>query len=359
MDKINNALRVLSENSFLMVFTFDPKSGILGYMNHSFRFFSKFLKNSINFWEILKYADTEESNLLRRDILNISESPIEKRVIKISFEGNIKYLKMSIYQYNISKNQMNVGYAEDITDEIEFQQNILLHNAKKNAILNILSHDISGSLATVKNLTKLASEKVQKNDFKSIELALASINDICSSNMSLISSFLKKEFITSLSIPLNLVRTDLVVCLKNLIKQYSAMESSTGINFILQCESSSLFLYVDEDKFIQIMNNLISNSLKFTHKGGYVIISVRDLGETINISVKDTGIGIPQEMKSQIFNKFSNSKRPGINGESTNGIGLWVVKTVVEWMGGGIKCESVENQGCEFIIDLPKRGGIS
>lgn len=356
MDQINNPLWVLSENSFLMVFSFDPKSGILKYMNHSFRFFLKYLNNSINFWEILEYVDKEARETLRRDIFKISETPIEKRVIKISVEGNIKFLKISIYQNNNFKDQMNVGYAEDITEEVEFQQNILLHNAKKNAILNILSHDISGSLATIKNLTELASDNVKNNDYKSIELVLDSINDICYSNMSLIKSFLKKEFITSLSIPLNLVRTDLVICLKNFLNQYSAMESTTGIKFILKYQSLSLLLNLDEDKFIQVMNNLISNSLKFTPTGGKITISLTDLGEKVNITVKDTGIGIPKEKKSQIFNKFNTFKRPGINGESSNGIGLWVVKTVVEWMGGNIKCESVENQGCEFIIDLPKNG---
>jgi two-component system sensor histidine kinase VicK len=69
--------------------------------------------------------------------------------------------------------------------------------------------------------------------------------------------------------------------------------------------------------------------------------------------VRDTGIGIPPELKDRVFDKFSSSKRTGLNGEEPHGMGLWAVKTMVEWMGGDIRVDSTVGHGTEFRIVLP------
>lgn len=349
-----NPLLAFSENVYLMIFSFDPSKWEIRYMNHSFRFFMGFEKVVENLTEILDHVHPEDRESLLKEIKDIRVKPIEKRAVRFSVTGNLRHLRLTMYQVDTSGRPECVGFAEDFTGEVEFQKNILSHNAKKNAILNILSHDIAGSFATLRNLTDLAMGNMNNGDPGSLENALSAIRDICMSNMSLIKSFLKKEFITSLSVPLNMERVDLVPMVRDFMDQCARMETHLGVSFVFSSDFPTITMDMDEDKLIQVLNNLISNSLKFTHTGGTITVSLIDIGDKVRLSVRDTGIGIPEDMKSQVFNKFNDQSRTGLNGEKSNGIGLWVVKTVVEWMGGRVDFESRVNEGTEFFLEFPK-----
>lgn len=354
MASIINYLLTLSENAYLMIFSFDPIKGNIRYMNHSFRFFMGLEKVPDNLSDILEHVHQEDRESLSRELKGLRLKPIEKRGVRFRVAGNVRHLRLTIYPMDTSGCQECVGFAEDFTEEVEFQQNILSHNAKKNAILNILSHDIAGSFATLRNLTDLAIGNLENGDPNVLENALSAIKDICMSNMSLIRSFLKKEFITSLSVPLNMAKVDLVTVIRNFLDLFAKMEPQHGVFFEFRTDFPIIIMDIDEDKLIQVLNNLISNSLKFTPSEGTVTVSLTDFGEKVGISVRDTGIGIPDVMKSQLFNKFNDQKRTGLNGERANGMGLWVVKTVVEWMGGSVNFESRENEGTEFSLEFPK-----
>lgn len=349
-----NPLLAFSENVYLMIFSFDPSKWEIRYMNHSFRFFMGFENVPENLMEILDHVHPEDRESLLREIKDIRVKPIEKRAVRFSVAGNLRHLRLTLYQVDTSGRPECVGFAEDFTGEVEFQKNILSHNAKKNAILNILSHDIAGSFATLRNLTDLAMGNMNNGDPGTLENALSAIRDICMSNMSLIKSFLKKEFITSLSVPLNMERVDLVPMVRDFMDQCARMETHLGVSFVFSSDFPTITMDMDEDKLIQVLNNLISNSLKFTHTGGTITVSLIDIGDKVRLSVRDTGIGIPEDMKSQVFNKFNDQSRTGLNGEKANGIGLWVVKTVVEWMGGSVDFESRVNKGTEFFLEFPK-----
>ncbi|WP_313261988.1 HAMP domain-containing sensor histidine kinase [Sphingobacterium sp.] len=323
-------------------------------MNHSFRFFMGSEKVPENLSDILELIHREDRESLLRELEGLGVKPIEKRAVRFWVGGNVRHIRLTLYQTDISGSPECVGFAEDFTEEFEFQQNILSHNAKKNAILNILSHDIAGAFATLRNLTDLAIGNLENGDTDPMENALSAMRDICMSTMSLIKSFLKKEFISSLSVPLNMVRVDLVSMIRDFIDQFAKMEPQHGVFFVFRSDFPIILMDIDEDKLIQVLNNLISNSLKFTSPGGTITVSLTDFGEKAGISVRDTGIGIPEAMKSQVFSKFNDHKRGGLNGEKANGIGLWAVKTVVEWMGGKVDFESHENEGTEFFLEFPK-----
>jgi len=337
-----------------MIFSFDPVTGKIMYMNHAFRFFMGFQNVPEDINQFLAHVQPEDRDLITKRLRQIKEVPFEKKVVKFSVSGNVRHLKLTLYQSSSTEIPKIIGFAEDYTDEVEFQQNLLRHNAKKNAILNILSHDIAGSFATLRNLADLALGNIKNGDLDPLEGTLSAINDICLSNMSLIRSFLKKEFITSLSVPINLEREDVVKVMRNFLDQFVKMRPQLGIDIRFVTDIPRIFMEIDGDKLIQVMNNLISNSLKFTPRGGTICVSITDLVDKVTISVRDTGIGIPEHMKPQVFSKFNDHKRQGLNNESPNGIGLWAVKTIVEWMGGTIDFESAEGEGSEFILMIPK-----
>ena len=105
---------------------------------------------------------------------------------------------------------------------------------------------------------------------------------------------------------------------------------------------------------MQVINNLISNSIKFTHDGGIISVSIEDKQDTVLFTVADNGIGIPAKYHDKLFDKFTKARREGLKGEPSTGLGMSIIKTIVEWNDGKIWFDSKENEGTTFYIELPK-----
>jgi PAS domain S-box-containing protein len=116
---------------------------------------------------------------------------------------------------------------------------------------------------------------------------------------------------------------------------------------------------VDSDKIIQVLNNLIGNAIKFTHQNGNISIEavLKRESREVEVSVADTGIGIPQEALGKIFDKFYQVGERVATDISGTGIGLSIVKEIVELHGGKIWAESEKGQGAKFTFTLPLSSG--
>ena len=112
---------------------------------------------------------------------------------------------------------------------------------------------------------------------------------------------------------------------------------------------------LDVAKVEQILNNLVANAIKFTPSGGTVRIGAEADGEWVEFRVQDTGIGMSDEVLSQLFAPFTRSQRPGTDQEQGSGLGLWICKTFTELHDGSITVESRPNEGSLFRVRLPKQ----
>ena len=99
--------------------------------------------------------------------------------------------------------------------------------------------------------------------------------------------------------------------------------------------------------------NLLGNAVKFTPEGGLIEVLIQDLKDKVKISVKDSGIGIPEEKQSMIFDKFNQIIDDNSNEKSGSGLGLTITKHLIGLHGGEIYVESKVGEGSEFIIVLP------
>ncbi len=115
-------------------------------------------------------------------------------------------------------------------------------------------------------------------------------------------------------------------------------------------------VFVDGDRTRQIITNLLSNSIKFTPEKGKISIKIQDEKEHFQVSISDTGIGIPPEQIGKIFDKFEQVKeiRERVKGPKGTGLGLAIVKSIVEAQGGKIWVESEVDKGSTFYFTLPK-----
>lgn len=132
----------------------------------------------------------------------------------------------------------------------------------------------------------------------------------------------------------------------------SAMEKA-GLRFRVSCEEIVGATYVDREMWEKVVLNLISNAFKFTHSGE-VEVALRDAGERVELTVRDTGVGIPQDELPKIFERFH--RIIGAEGRSYEGtgIGLALVRELVKLHGGAIHVQSAPGQGSTFTVSLPK-----
>jgi signal transduction histidine kinase len=127
------------------------------------------------------------------------------------------------------------------------------------------------------------------------------------------------------------------------------------LSLIFDTEVEELTIACDPDKIERIILNILSNAVKFTPKGGSIYVNICERDDMIKIHIKDSGIGIPENMKHSIFERFIQVDKTISRNHEGSGIGLSLVKSLVDMHDGNIKLISEEGKGSEFIIELPKR----
>jgi two-component system sensor histidine kinase VicK len=108
---------------------------------------------------------------------------------------------------------------------------------------------------------------------------------------------------------------------------------------------------------VQVINNITSNSLKFTHENDEIRFILREQDESFLIAVADSGIGIPEDLQPSLFEKRGAARRTGLNGEKSVGLGLSICKDLTTSLKGRIWIESKEGSGTTVFVELPKDVG--
>ena len=145
---------------------------------------------------------------------------------------------------------------------------------------------------------------------------------------------------------------DIISCVENICLSVSEFVESNKLSIIFDTNVEEKIISFDQDNMERIILNLISNAIKFNNPGGKIEVTV-SCNDNIKISVKDSGIGIPKGKLESIFKRFEQVKDKLKREKEGSGIGLTLVKSLVEMHGGSIHVNSVLGQGSEFIITLP------
>ena len=234
------------------------------------------------------------------------------------------------------------------------QKNLEIENAIqiKNEILGIVAHDLRNPLASVKMVASLMSmeEKMNEEDLENLQM----INAACDKAVSIINDLLE----TAHDDPqqdFEVTRTELNQFLLKIVDEW--VKSKNGLLNILYYENSApVYVYISNEKMTRVMDNLISNAIKFSKPDSHIEISLRVDGTKALIDVKDFGTGIPEHLLPFIFDRFSRASRKGLRGEESVGLGLSIVQQIVTKHGGYITVSSTEGQGTTFTITLDNEG---
>lgn len=146
---------------------------------------------------------------------------------------------------------------------------------------------------------------------------------------------------------------NIVDIVKEIIDNTEKYTAEKGIALKFHAYSKTIVTAFDEDKLSRALLNLLSNAIKFTGKGGTINVTVKKKAETIYISVKDTGIGIPEDQLNNIFKRFSQVDKTLSRSHEGGGIGLSLADSIVRLHDGIISVKSKPGKGSTFTIELP------
>jgi len=284
----------------------------------------------------------------------LSDLQPKKYELRLMFGKIEKYVRFSIFPLIHEQDVLLCGTVEDITIAKHNKIHIEQINAHKNITLEVLSHDLKEPFGLMRLTASAMQEEIAKVGSKEMIDSLLFIQEMCERNMKLVRSMVNHEFLKSAVIELKKERADLVWEIEDVIRFYRRSHLRELKDFRFNTSHEKIFLELDSMKFLQVINNLISNAIKFTSTDGIIEVSLQDRGDTVLISVADNGIGIPDKLKKDIFNLGKRELRLGLNGEESGGLGMSIIKSIVEMHGGKVSFESEEGIGTTFYIELPK-----
>ncbi|MEL7656596.1 MAG: HAMP domain-containing sensor histidine kinase, partial [Bacillota bacterium] len=161
--------------------------------------------------------------------------------------------------------------------------------------------------------------------------------------------------IDSQAFEIRLQNLDIVNVVEEITLSVVDFISNKGISLVFDTNIEEKIMAFDEEKIERIILNLLSNAIKYTPKGGSISVSIIDYGENVNIQIKDSGIGIPEDKLDLVFNRFYQISPLNTRQQEGSGIGLNLVKSLVEMHHGKISVDSDLGKGTNFNIDLPYR----
>jgi PAS domain S-box-containing protein len=148
--------------------------------------------------------------------------------------------------------------------------------------------------------------------------------------------------------------TDLATLTTDLASSFRSATEQAGLTLAIDCRALPLPVCVDRDMWERIVLNLLSNAFKFTFEGG-IALTLQQAGETVELQVRDTGVGIPEEELPRIFERFHRVNNARSRTHEGSGIGLALVQELVKLHGGTVRLESAVGRGSTFIVTVPLR----
>lgn len=240
-------------------------------------------------------------------------------------------------------------------NELLEQQNIQMKTLleSRDEFMNMVVHDLRSPLSNVIGYVELLrlSESIQ-NDPNHQEIVNIILNN-SSEMLNLINDILDFSKIEGGHLELHPKTADVGHLLKASLNDNVMLYKGKNIDLKLQVENDLPEVNVDEQRVHEILNNLLSNALKFSERNTKVVLGAHRLGDMVQVFVRDQGQGIPEVEMSKLFESFQQLATESTEGEKGSGLGLAIVNKLVELHGGSVSVESQLGQGSEFAFTLP------
>jgi signal transduction histidine kinase len=236
---------------------------------------------------------------------------------------------------------------------------VQMHNSQLQAIsedrlmlLGILSHDLKNPLTAIQGLAEaMTSTELSAEEYQ--EYAAVILDSSYRMN-NLVRGFLDLSRIESGSIRLESIRFDIADTVLALVEQYQHIAAQKRIGICIErAEETDYSVIADESSSQQVIENILSNAIKYSPLGKNIFVRIALRDTVVRVEVQDEGPGISSEDMQKLFGKFARLSARPTGGEHSTGLGLSIVKRMVEAMNGRVWCESELGKGATFIVELP------
>ncbi|HVS58539.1 MAG TPA: ATP-binding protein [Candidatus Saccharimonadales bacterium] len=225
----------------------------------------------------------------------------------------------------------------------------------KSEFISLASHQLRTPLSAIKTYAHMLLEGYmgtinsgQKQSLKTIVGAANRMNE-------LISTLLNVTRIEAGTIAINPKSTRLTPLIEEILKEHEFQATENNITLSFKPPAGSSTITTDPVIVKEVLANLVGNAIKYTPPNGRVTVSVQQKEKDMLIRIKDTGLGIPQFAQDQVFTKFFRAQNVVRKETSGTGLGLYLVKGLLEALGGTIWFRSTEEVGTTFYVTLPRR----
>lgn len=304
--------------------------------------------------EQTKFLKESESKLqTQQEELRVSNEELEERTKELEEQKDIIHLKNE----HLEKAQK---ILEVKATELE------ISSKYKSEFLANMSHELRTPLNSILMLAWILITNKENNLSEKQKKYAATIHSSSTDLLNLINEILDLSKVEAGKIELSPTNVDIHGVSDKLKMQFSETANNKGIDYSIEVSPDlPKTIYTDDQRFIQIIKNLLSNAFKFTHKGSIAVKFSRpdngivlkrkelNLDETLAISVADTGIGIPEDKQSLIFEAFQQADGTTNRKYGGTGLGLSISKELAKLLGGQLTLQSTENKGTVFTLYLP------
>ncbi|OJT77761.1 hypothetical protein BM530_05900 [Clostridioides difficile] len=220
-----------------------------------------------------------------------------------------------------------------------------------------ISHELKTPLNNIYSSVQLIENLYKKGKIIDFQDILKEHIKITKQNMfrllRLIDNIINISQVKSDIYKIKAVNFDIIDITERIVTSISSYAKSKGIDLIFDTDEETVMVGLDPESIERIILNILSNAIKFTLEGGEILVGIYKKDETVEIIIKDTGVGIDKEKLNDIFNRFKQIENSGISNEFGSGIGLCLTKSLIEIQNGKIYIDSKVGEGTSVKIIFP------
>lgn len=266
--------------------------------------------------------------------------------------GGLGYFVFQNRRKNAMLAEKNAFIERQVNQLNDSNKRLAELNHEKDGLLNIVAHDLKAPLSKTLGLVELVGLSGQLNSEQ--QEVVEMLKRVNADAGKLVADLLSLNALEAGKDEGEKSNFDLGGTLEEVVREFSRAAAQKEITLKVQVSEKAILVHARRDHFVRVMDNLMSNALKFSPKGSFVEVGVSDENGEAVCWVKDKGPGISSEDQAKMFRKFQRLSARPTGGEGSSGLGLSIVKTVVEHMGGRIVVDSTLGEGSTFEVRLPE-----
>jgi CheY-like chemotaxis protein len=246
-----------------------------------------------------------------------------------------------------------VGATVDITERRNAEEELRVASRQKDEFLAMLAHELRNPLAPIRNVSELLALRYAGDPHAAEPIAM--LRRQSEHLASLLDDLLDVTRIAQGRVALKQEALEIGAVVGQAIETVGPLAQAKSQLVRLERDGSPLYVSGDRMRLVQSLTNVLQNAVKFTQTGGEIVVSVRDAGSDLEIAVRDNGAGIAAELVPRVFDLFVQSEHTADRSQGGLGIGLSVVKQLVEMHGGAVRVASDgPGRGTTVTIRLPR-----